>query len=53
MNREVDVKINQLMKEKAHLEARLDLIARELRLIVLKNSITNVNAHHTTDRRGR
>jgi len=53
MNREVDVKINQLMKEKAYLEQKLDLIARELRLTVLKNSIKNVNAHHTTDRRGR
>jgi hypothetical protein len=53
MNREVDVKINQLMKEKAYLEQKLDLIARELRLTVLKKSITNVNAHHTTDRRGR
>jgi hypothetical protein len=51
MNREVDVKINQLMKEKNYLEAKLDLIIRELRLTVLKNSITNVNAHHTTDRR--
>jgi hypothetical protein len=53
MNREVDVKINQLMKEKTHLEAKLELIVRELRLTVLKNSIANVNAHHTTDRRGR
>ena len=51
MNREVHVKINQLMKEKSNLEARLELIVRELRLTVLKNSITNVNAHHTTDRR--
>jgi len=51
MNKEVDVKINQLMKEKSNLEARLELIVRELRLTVLKNSITNVNAHHTTDRR--
>ena len=51
MNREVDVKINQLMKEKSNLEARLELIVRELRLTVIKNSITNVNAHHTTDRR--
>ena len=53
MTREVDIKINQLMKEKTHLEAKLELIVRELRLTVLKNSITNVNAHHTTDRRGR
>jgi transcriptional regulatory protein LevR len=53
MNRETDVKINQLMKEKAYLEAKLDLIVKELRLTVLKNSITNVNAHHTIDRRGR
>jgi len=53
MTREVDIKINQLMKEKTHLEARLELIVKELRLTVLKNSITNVNAHHTTDRRGR
>jgi len=52
MNREVDVKINQLMKEKSLLEAKLELIVRELRLTVIKNSITNVNAHHTTDRRG-
>lgn len=53
MTREVDIKINQLMKEKNHLEAKLDLIVKELRLTVLKNSIANVNAHHTTDRRGR
>jgi len=51
MNREVDVKIDQLMKEKNYLEAKLELIKKELRLTVLKNSITNVNAHHTTDRR--
>jgi hypothetical protein len=51
MNREVNVKIDQLMKEKNYLEAKLELIVRELRLTVLKNSITNVNAHHTTDRR--
>ncbi|CAB5225968.1 hypothetical protein UFOVP753_24 [uncultured Caudovirales phage] len=51
MNREVDVKINQLMKEKNYLEAKLDLIIRELRLTVLKNSITNVNAHHTINGR--
>jgi hypothetical protein len=51
MNRKVDVKIDQLMKEKNYLEAKLELIVRELRLTVLKNSITNVNAHHTTDRR--
>jgi hypothetical protein len=53
MSNEVDVKINQLMKEKAYLEAKLDLIAKELRLTILKNSIINVNAHHTIDRRGR
>ena len=53
MNREVDVKINLLMNEKTHLEAKLELIVRELRLTVLKNSIANVNSHHTTDRRGR
>ena len=47
MNREVDVKIDQLMKEKNYLEAKLELIKKELRLTVLKNSITNVNAHHT------
>jgi hypothetical protein len=51
MNREVDVKINQLMKEKSNLEARLELIVRELRLTVLKNSIKNVNAHHTINGR--
>lgn len=51
MSRETDVKINQLMKEKALLEAKLDLIVRELRLTVIKNSISNVNAHHTTNRR--
>jgi hypothetical protein len=51
MSREIDVKINQLMKEKAYLEAKLELIVRELRLTVLKNSISNVNAHHTTNRR--
>jgi hypothetical protein len=50
MSREIDVKINQLMKEKAYLEAKLELIVRELRLTVLKNSISNVNAHHTTNR---
>lgn len=51
MNRDQDTKVNQLMKEKAHLESKLELIVRELRLTVLKNSITNVNAHHTIDRR--
>jgi hypothetical protein len=51
MSREIDVKINQLMKEKAYLEAKLELIVRELRLTVIKNSISNVNAHHTTNRR--
>lgn len=51
MIRETDVKINQLMNEKALLEAKLDLIVRELRLTVIKNSISNVNAHHTTNRR--
>ena len=51
MNREVDVKINQLMKEKNYLEAKLELIKKELRLTVLKNSITNVNAHHTINGR--
>ena len=49
MNREVDVKINQLMKEKNYLEAKLELIVRELRLTVLKNSIKNVNAHYTAN----
>ena len=52
MNTEVDVKSNQLMKEKTHLEDRLQLIVMQLRLTVLKNSITNFIAHHTTDRRG-
>jgi hypothetical protein len=51
MSREVDVKIDQLMKEKSNLEARLELIVRELRLTVLKNSIKNVNAHHTINGR--
>lgn len=48
MSREVDVKIAELMKEKQHLEAKLQLIIKELRLTVLKNSIINVNAHNTT-----
>ena len=51
MNREVDLKIDQLMKEKNYLEAKLELIKKELRLTVLKNSITNVNAHHTINGR--
>jgi len=50
MNKETDLKINQLMQQKANLEAKLDLIVRELRLIVIKNSIKNVNAHYTTNR---
>ena len=48
MSREVDVKIAELMKEKQYLEAKLQVIMRELRLTVLKNSIVNVNAHNTT-----
>lgn len=48
MSREVDVKIAELMKEKQYLEAKLQMIMRELRLTVLKNSIVNVNAHNTT-----
>ena len=51
MNKEVDVKIDKLMKEKNYLEAKLELIVRELRLTVLKNSIQNVNAHHTINGR--
>jgi hypothetical protein len=50
MSREVDVKIAELMKEKQYLEAKLQVIIRELRLTVLKNSILNVNAHNTTYR---
>ena len=48
MSREADVKIAKLMKEKQYLEAKLQLIIRELRLTVLKNSVLNVNAHNTT-----
>jgi hypothetical protein len=48
MSKEVDVKIAELMKEKQYLEAKLQVIIRELRLTVLKNSILNVNAHNTT-----
>jgi hypothetical protein len=36
------------MREKQYLEAKLQLIIRELRLTVLKNSVLNVNAHNTT-----
>jgi hypothetical protein len=50
MSREVDVKIAELMKEKQYLEAKLQVIMKELRLTVLKNSIVNVNAHNTTYR---
>ena len=48
MSREADVKIAELMKEKQYLEAKLQLIVKELRLTVLKNSVINVNAHNTT-----
>jgi len=49
--KENDELIKSLKIEKKILEDRLDLVQKKLRLIILKESAKDVNAHHTIDRR--
>lgn len=51
MKTKAELEIDELMKQRDVLEAKLNIIVQKLRLTVLKNSILNVTSNKSTNGR--